>query len=415
MTGSRAVLAFVLAASFFTYAFVQRVAPSVIVGELMAEFAVGAAVLGNLAAFYFYGYAPLQIPVGMLMDRFGPRRLMSFAVGVSSIGAVIFAIAPTIEVAYLGRLLVGIGAAFGWVGVLTVATLWFPPTRFAMLTGFAQLFGMIGAIFGQAPLGLAVDAWGWRGTLGALAVFGALLAVAIFVVIADKRTGPAQAPGSFVAGLRGVIRARDAWLATGYGFAMTGTMLSFAGLWAVPWLTQTHELERGTAALLTSVMFAGWGIGSPAIGYTVDRLGHRVRAARLLSAAMALSLAAILYLPLGLPALTVLMFINGVCASSMVIAYAHARDHSPANASGAAYGLVNTAVVGSGAVLQPVIGALLDGAWDGGLAANGARLYSAGAYAQGFSILLVVAVLGALAAWLMREPAHGKNPLTTRP
>jgi len=409
MTGPRAVLAFVLAASFFTYAFVQRVAPSVIVGELMAEFAVGAAVLGNLAAFYFYGYAPLQIPVGMLMDRFGPRRLMSFAVGVSSIGAVIFAVAPTIEIAYLGRLLVGIGAAFGWVGVLTVATLWFPPTRFAMLTGFAQLFGMIGAIFGQAPLGLAVDAWGWRGTLGALAVFGALLAVAIFVVIADKRAVPAQGPGNFGAGLRGVIRARDAWLATGYGFAMTGTMLAFAGLWAVPWLMQTHGLERGAAALLTSVMFAGWGIGSPVIGYTVDRLGHRVRAARLLSAAMALSLAAILYLPLGLPALTLLMFVNGVCASSMVIAYAHARDHSPANASGAAYGLVNTAVVGSGAVLQPAIGALLDRAWDGGLAAGGARLYSASAYAQGFSILLAVAVLGALSAWLMREPPPAKT------
>ena len=207
-----------------------------------------------------------------------------------------------------------------------------------------------------------------------------------------------------------MLRSRDAWLATGYGFAMTGTMLSFAGLWAVPWLMQTHALERGAAALLTSVMFAGWGIGSPIIGYAVDRLGHRARAMRGLSAAMALSLAAILYWPgLGLPTLAVLMFVNGVCASSMVIAYAHARDHSPANASGAAYGLVNTAVVGSGAVLQPSIGALLDRAWDGGLAAGGARFYSAEAYAQGFSILLAVAVLGALSAWLMREPAPAKT------
>jgi len=409
MTGGRAVFAFGLAASFFTYAFVQRVAPSVIVGELMAEFAVGAAVLGNLAAFYFYGYAPLQIPVGMLMDRFGPRRLMGFAVGVSSIGAVIFAIAPTIEIAYLGRLLVGIGAAFGWVGVLTVATLWFAPTRFAMLTGIAQLFGMIGAIFGQAPLALAVDAWGWRGTLGALAVFGALLAVAIFVVIADKRTAPAHATGSFAAGLRGVLRARDAWLATIYGFAMTGTMQSFAALWAVPWLMQVHGLERGSAALLSSAMFAGWGIGAPIIGYVVDRLGRRVGPMRLLSAAMTISLAAILYWPgLGLPALAVLMFVNGVCASSMVISYAHARDHSPANASGAAYGLVNTAVVGSGALLQPSIGALLDRAWDGTLS-GGSRVYSPAAFEQGFSILLAVAVLGALSAWLMREPAPAKT------
>jgi MFS family permease len=409
MTGGRAVFAFVLAASFFTYAFVQRVAPSVIVGELMSEFAVGAAVLGNLAAFYFYGYAPLQIPVGMLMDRFGPRRLMSFAAGVSAIGAVIFAIAPSIEVAYLGRFLVGMGAAFGWVGVLTVATLWFPPTRFAMLTGVAQLFGMIGAIFGQAPLGLAVEAWGWRGTLGALAVFGVLLAIAIYTVVADKRAVAAQAASSFTAGMRAVLKSRDAWLASLYGFAMTGTMLAFAGLWAVPWLMQTHGLARGEAALLSSLMFAGWGIGSPVIGYAVDRLGRRVRAMTLLSAGMALTLAAILYAPgLGLPGLAVLMFVNGACASSMVVAYAHARDHSPANASGAAYGLVNTAVVGSGAVMQPLIGALLDRAWDGTLA-GGTRLYGPEAYAQGFSVLLAVAVLGSAATWLMRETAPAKT------
>jgi MFS family permease len=402
MTRGRAVFAFVLAASFFAYAFVQRVAPSVIVGELMGEFAVGAAVLGNLSAFYFYAYVPLQMPVGMLMDRFGPRRLMGFAAAVAGLGAIVFALAPNIETAYLGRFLVGLGSAFGWIGILTVATLWFPAERFALLTGIAQGIGMIGAVFGQAPLAYAVEAWGWRWTLGALAIYGVVLAIAIFWVVEDKRPGTAQSASGFTDGIRAVLKARDAWLAAGYGFAMTGAMLAFAGLWAVPWLVQTHGFERGTAALMASLMFVGWGGGSPLIGYFVDKFRlDRIRAMTVLGVGMTASLAAVLYMPLPSFALAALMVVNGACASGMILCYGHARDHAPPAASGAAYGLVNTCVVGSGGVLQPTIGWLLDRNWDGALA-NGARIYGPEAYDRGFVVLLIVAAIGTALTLFMR-------------
>lgn len=405
MTRQRAVLAFVLAGSFFAYAFVQRVAPSVIVNELMAEFAVGAAVLGNLAAFYFYAYVPLQMPVGMLMDRFGPRRLMGFAAAVAGLGAIVFAIAPNIETAYLGRFLVGLGSAFGWIGILTVATLWFPAERFAMLTGIAQGIGMVGAVFGQAPLAYAVEAWGWRWTLGALAIYGVVLAIAIFVVVQDKRPEAARETTGFTEGIRAVLKARDAWLSAGYGFAMTGTMLAFAGLWAVPWLVQTHGFARGDAALMASLMFLGWGAGSPAIGYVVDRFrADRIRSMTVVGVGMTLTLAAVLYLPLPAFALAVLMVVNGVFASGMILCYGQARDHAPAHASGAAFGLVNTAVVGSGAVMQPLIGWLLDRNWDGALA-GGARIYGPEAYDRGFLVLLIVAAIGTALTLFMRPKA----------
>jgi MFS family permease len=402
MTRQRAIFAFVLASSFFAYAFVQRVAPSVIVGELMGEFEVGAAVLGNLAAFYFYAYVPMQMPVGMLMDRFGPRRLMGFAAAVAGLGAVVFALAPNIETAYLGRFLVGLGSAFGWIGILTVATLWFPAERFALLTGIAQGIGMIGAVFGQAPLAYAVDAWGWRWTLGALAIFGVVVAIAIFIVVAEKRSAPAAARAGFADGIKAAIKARDAWLAAGYGFSMTGAMLAFAGLWAVPWLVQTRGFERGAAAMMASLMFVGWGAGSPLIGYVVDklRLDH-IRAMTALGVGMTGSLACVLYLPLPAFVLAGLMIVNGACASGMILCYGHARDHAPPEASGAVYGLVNTAVVGSGAVMQPTIGWLLDRYWDGAMA-SGARIYGPEAYDGAFLVLLIVAALGTGLTFCMR-------------
>ncbi|MBX9946079.1 MAG: MFS transporter, partial [Reyranella sp.] len=165
-------------ALFFFYAWILRVAPSVMIDELMRDFAVGAAAVGHLSAFYFYGYAGMQIPVGLLMDRFGPRRLMTVAAVGCAAGCVLFALAPSLWALSLGRFVIGATAAFSLVGAMTVAGQWFPPARFALLSGFAMMLGMAGGVFGQAPLRLLVEALDWRQASLALAGGGVLLALA---------------------------------------------------------------------------------------------------------------------------------------------------------------------------------------------------------------------------------------------
>jgi MFS family permease len=404
--GWRAWASFALAAGFFGHEFVQRVSPSVVVGELMAEFAVGAAVFGSLTAFYFYAYAGMQIPVGILMDRFGPRRLMAFAAGVSALGAVLFATAPSLGFAYAGRLLIGFGASFSWIGILTVATLWLPAARFSSLVGIGQAAGMAGAMLGQAPLSLVVDVAGWRLTVGLLATVGATIALAIWTVVPDVVPRAQAVRGQLVGGLRVAARSRETWLNGAFGLAMTGTMLAFAGLWAVPWLVGVHGYARAEAAAFASAMFLGWAIGSPIIGLLSDRARRRRPFMVACGFAMAASLATILYAgPFPAPMLVALMFVNGACASSMVLAYGAARDHNPPEASGAVYGIVNAAVVGSGALFQPLIGLLLDLKWDGAMQ-GGVRVYDPGAYAAAFAVLPLAALLGTLAACLSREAAR---------
>lgn len=131
-----------LAALFYCYGFFQRVAPSVMVGDLMRDFSVSAAVLGNLSAFYFYAYASVQLPVGVLVDRFGARRVLALAALACGAGSALFGMAANIEIAYLGRLLVGLGAAFTWVGALKLVSVWFPANRFAMVSGMTLMLGM---------------------------------------------------------------------------------------------------------------------------------------------------------------------------------------------------------------------------------------------------------------------------------
>ena len=147
--------------------------------HLMRDFAVSAAVLGNLAACYFYTYALMQLPVGLMVDRFGPRRLLTLAAFVAAAGSLLFGLAASIEIAYGARLLIGIGSGVVFISALKLATIWLPPGRFALVTGLTQAVAMIGAVAGQAPLAALIEAVGRRETM----VLGAGLGLVLGLVI----------------------------------------------------------------------------------------------------------------------------------------------------------------------------------------------------------------------------------------
>lgn len=395
-------IAWALGAAFFCYAFFQRVSPSIMVEDLMREFAVSAAVLGNLSAFYLYAYAGLQIPVGVLMDRLGPRRLMTVAALASAAGALLFATSGSIGGGYVGRALIGAGCAFSWVGVLTIATQWLPPARFALLAGLAQMLGMAGGVFGQAPLALAVEAMGWRATLGAIGAAGLVLAAGIWFGVRDRPHAENRAVG--VGGSLGVVlRTRETWIAAAFGLAMTGPMLAFGALWAVPYLQAAYGLERASAAGLASLIFVGWALAAPLIGFLADRM-RRLKAQMIAFGSLAvLTLVLLLYVP-GLPlaAVAALIALHGAAASCMHLCFVVAKDHVPPGMSSSAMGVVNMAVVGSGALFQPLIGILLDLNWDGAMLA-GVRVYAPEAYRAAFVVLPVAGAMGVAAVLAIRR------------
>lgn len=398
----RVLAMWTLAASTFLYAFLQRVSPSVMVEDLMRGFGVGAAVLGSLSAFYLYAYAALQIPLGLLFDRFGVRRLMAGSLLVSAAGSLIFAFAPTVEFAYAGRLLVGAGAACSFVGALTVTALWMPQPRFALLAGLIQLLGMAGAIFGQAPLAALVVAVGWRGALAAMGALAAVLALALYATLRDKPR-PAAAPLAIRTAMRRVLTVRETWTCAVYGFAMTGPMLAFGSLWAVPYLSSVYGMPRTAAAGLASLTFAGWGLGAPTIGWISDRIGRRRAPMAACAIAGGALLAAVVFGPVWpLWALAAILFLQGFAGSAMVLGFAVVKDRNDPASSASAMAVVNTFVVGSGALLQPLIGWLLDRNWAGEVV-DGARVYGAGAYAAALAILPPLFVLALLAAAATRE------------
>ncbi len=396
------LLGWLVGSLFFFYAWILRVSPSVMVEELMRDFAVGGAVVGNLSALYFYGYAGMQIPVGLLLDRFGPRRLMTAAAGLVAVASLLFSWSQGLAGASVARFLIGAGCAFSLVGAMAVAGQWFPRKRFALLAGLAMMFGMIGGVFGQAPLRVLVEATDWRTTMATVGIMGFGLMLAAWVFVRDRRRGSGNA-GAVLRGFRRVAGNRETWLNAVAGLGATGPLLAFAGLWGVPYLQAVYEIDRVTAGTVTSVTFLGWGAGAPLIGWLSDRIGNRrspLIAGLILSA---LSLVAIVYLP-GIPLWGVgaLCFGIGFGGSAQIVCFALVREHNPPHSSGTAIGMVNALVTGAGALFQPIIGWLLDSSWEGVLV-DGARVYAVGAYQLAFGVLVAGCIVGILCAVAMRE------------
>ena len=183
---------YVLAAIFLIYEMALQVSPSIMTDQLMVAYSINAKSLGIMASFYFYSYTLMQIPVGLLFDRYGPRLLISGAAMICAAGALFFGLTGNIYLAAIGRFFMGIGSAFAFVGVLVVATRWFPPYYFAFLVGIAQLLAAFGALGGELPLAALVNEFGWRTVMVLSGLIGVIIALFCAMIIRNHPSSDIQ-------------------------------------------------------------------------------------------------------------------------------------------------------------------------------------------------------------------------------
>jgi len=373
--------------------------------ELMRDFAVGGATLGSLSAFYFYAYASIQLPVGMLTDYFGPRKLMSVAAALCALASVGFGLSESIFTASIGRALIGATVAFGFVGTMAIAGYWFKPSQYAMLAGVLQTVGMSGAIFGQAPLRHLVEGMGWRGTMYLLAVVAVILAVLVFTLVPQRSSEQKRIgnKASILGGLKTVATNFQTWVCALIGFGMAASMLGFGGLWGVPWLNSVKGYSTIEAAGITSMIFVGWASFSPLVGWASDRMQRRNLILQVGALIALVSLVTVIHFtPQSTSMLMVMIFLTGAGGCAMTVCFSSVKELNSLDYSSTSLGLMNMCIVGSGAVMQPLIGWLLDLNWDNTLV-DGARIYSGEAYVYALSSLIVVNAAALVASFNLRE------------
>jgi MFS family permease len=403
-----------LGAFFYLFAFYQRVAPAVMTDRLMADFAIGGAALGNLSAFYFYAYVAMQIPTGVMADRFGPRRVLAGGAAVAALGSLLFAFAPDFGWAGVGRLLVGASVAVAFVSTLKLASHWFPPQKYALASGMALFFGVVGGVMAGVPLRLLVESFGWRGVMGSAGVFAALLCIAVWLLVRDDPAergyashhqgtdGRRHGHPPILAGLVETLSYRNIWLLMLAPIGFSGAVLTFGGLWGVPWLRQVHGLEPKAAAAVTSVLLVAWALGGPLLGAWSQRMGRR-KPLYVASGTVALAgWGAVIYLAPPLWLMVGLLAVIGFASGNIIIGFAWGKESLPLKLMGTASGVVNMGPLLGGVILQPGVGWMLDRGW-GGAMAGGARIYDAATWQSGFGLMFATVALALAVVPFARE------------
>ncbi len=406
LAGARRVV-FGLALASFVLSFFHRTAPAAIAGELTRAFSISSTVLGTLAATYFYVYTVLQIPVGVLADTLGPRRILATGSAIAAVGSLLFALAPVWEVAAVGRTLVGIGVSVAFIAVLKLSAVWFPPGKFATLAGVTMFAGNLGAVIAGAPLAWVVTQTSWRAVFVALAVLSGLLALATWLRVRDRpeelglpAVNPPLPTTTHVPWKQAVARvlANPAtWPPFIVNLGVGGSFLAFAGLWAVPYLQQVHGMSRVQAAQHSSLMLLGVAFGSMAIGVISDRLRSRrgvMRAAVLLYTLSWLPWLAHVQWPQW--ATLAWFLLMGLLIPGFTLSWTIAKEANPPQYSGIATSVVNTGIFLGAGILQPLVGWVLD---------RGRALDDVAAgWDRALLVLVGAATLALVAAWL---PARG--------
>ena len=410
-----AYVIFFLAASFYLYEFILQVAPSVMAESMMKTFQVTGEGFGFISAFYFYAYAPAQLPAGVLYDRYGPRKLMTFAIILCALGSAFFASTDSVFTASIGRFLIGIGSAFSFIGVLVLISRWFPPYYFAILAGIAQLMSSVGAMFGEVPLASLIAHVGWRNASFILSAVGFILAGFFWVYIRDyphqqNQTIPDHYLREEWKRLVAVCKHAHAWIIGGYAFAIWTPIAVFAALWGVPYLQEKFQISVIAASGLCSMIWLGIGIGSPLLGWFSDRMESR-RIALIISAILGLIATLILLYSSQLTYgwAYFILFVLGLGAGGQTVSFAVVKENNSPELVGTASGFNNLSVLIGGAIFQPLVGYILHHTDDSSRLVNGIHVYSISSY-QTALLVMPLCFLGSLliAAFLLKEshPSH---------
>ena len=400
-----------LGALFYCYEYLLRASPSVMTQELMRFYHLTGAQYGNLSgSFYYYSYVVMQIVVGLLMDRFGPRRLLTVACALCALGAYLFACSDHLAVAMIGRFLIGFGSAFAFVGAAKLATIWLPPERFALVSGIIFCLGMLGAMFGGIILHHMVSIVGWQVSIFGAAAVGIVLTAIIWMVVRDSNpyhenhySHHTPTLKQVLLGLVQAVKSTQIWFIGAAGCLLYLFLSAFAELWGPAYLEQAQGLNSSDAVSANSLVYLGCAIGAPLWGWFSDWIGRR-RLPIMISAFSSFSvICVLLYVHgLSLPHLYILSFLFGFVSSAQILVFAVAREVTPIKISGTTVGLLNMLVMVGGVIFPPIVGKLLDMNWDNTWV-DGARVYSEHAFTVALSVLPIGILLGLVMMCFVRE------------
>lgn len=399
-------------AIFYCYEFVLRIIPGALQAELSAALGhISATTFGQISALYYFAYSPMQMPVGMLMDRFGPRRLLTFACLCCTLGSWMFTLTHSMFLVGAGRFLVGFGSSFAFVGVLSLTINWLPRRYFSLVVGLITTLGMLGLVYGEVKITQWTQIIGWEQVLLVIALIGSILSVLMLLVVRDGPEGfqrHNQPLPDFFQNVLKVLMSPEVWLIGFIGACLYTSLSVFGELWGKTYLEQVHNLTKVEAAKTVSAVFLGWAVGAPAAGYLSDKTGKRVAPLAIGAILSLICISLVLYMPgLSFWSLYILLFLYGVFSGTEIIVFIMAKECSGAKLSGTVFAVTNMIVTLGGVIFQPLVGKLLDTFGDSGIV-GGEHIYTVLDYQVALSVLPISLLLVTILVFFIKD-----NPRST--
>lgn len=398
-----------LAALFYCYEFLLRIEPSVMRGGLMLNYHIGAEGLSILFAVYYWSYTPLQMVVGLVLDYFGPKRVLAVALSFCAVGSYIFGSSHNVDIAALGRMLIGMGSAFAFIGSLKLAAMWLPYNRFALFSGITTALGMIGAITGDIAMSYVTGHYGWHRVVMIGSIIGVVL-IPLFVIFIREKSmyrkhmNLNQKLKELFSHFRKLIAHREVYMAGLIGCLLYFSLSVVAALWGIPFVKAVLGVSNVEATTVNTMIFVGWLIGAPTSGWLSSRIQSRRKPLIVGSIAATVFISIVLLVPIHSPfVLGALFFLFGLSCSTQVICFAVGRDAAPLKMAGTATALVNFIVMLAGSVFQPVVGILLKHLYGGAHGIHHMEVYTADAYRHVLLILPLAMIIAAVLSYLLKE------------
>jgi sugar phosphate permease len=417
-------LIFIVLALAYLFVYFHRLSLSVVANDLIKDFKTTASVMGLLGSTYFYCYAFMQLPAGLLSDSLGPRKSVTFFLIIASAGSIIFGFAPTIKIAFLGRVLVGLGVSMVFIPTMKILSRWFHPHEFAFMTGILNAIGGIGVLAATWLLALMTLFFGWRISFELIGCCTFIIVVLVWFIVRDhpedkgwpsigelgKEKGKVSGPVKqipLLQGVRRVISEKYFWPVAIWFFFDCGIFFGFGALWGGPYLMDVYGMTRAQAGTVLSMIAWGMIIGSPPLGFISDKLmKSRKKPFILCNLVLVIELVFLNIYPAGLPriALYIFFFVFSISASSVVIfGFTIIKELFPVEIAGTSTGMVNLFPFLGGAIFMPLLGRVLDA-----YPKSDAGGYSIEAYSMLILILLGSSVLSLICTFLTKETFQAK-------
>jgi len=409
----------------------HRIAVPAAIDRIMADMGVTGSVAGNIMAMYFYIYAIMQFPSGVLADFLGARKTISFGCLVAGLGSLLFGLAPSVSLIYAGRFLVALGVSVIFVNVFKIGIEWFEDKKFALIASLQTIISNVGALVATTPLAFLVNLTGWRMSFEIVGIISLVIGLTCWLVIrnnpADKRlprpqdwtkiSSPqsaarpsADAGLTFRKRLKILFSNKHIWPPFLLAMGFYGSLLVFQGAWGIPYLMQVYSLSRPAAANFIFIILLSQIPGLALFPYISGKIRRRKPLAIIGAIGYTIPWVLLIFWNGGKPpaaALYPICVAMGFFNGFMSVLYTVTREVVSRNVSGMGLGVVNMSSFLSAAVFQILMGIILDLKWEGALV-KGARVFSQSAFQLGFMLVGVIVLTSLVGAFLLKE-THCRN------